>query len=76
MRGESAYLYVTAARSINVSVSAFNEEDFKLSIKEINESSHRQGILTPIFVMNNARIHHYCGLNDDEEIASYRIKYP
>ncbi|TBU03944.1 putative DDE-like endonuclease, partial [Hamiltosporidium magnivora] len=28
-----------------------------------------------IFVMDNARIHHYRGLNDDEEIASYRIKY-
>ncbi|TBU09204.1 hypothetical protein CWI36_0051p0010 [Hamiltosporidium magnivora] len=25
--------------------------------------------------MDNARIHHYRGLNDDEEIASYRIKY-
>ncbi|TBT99626.1 putative DDE endonuclease, partial [Hamiltosporidium magnivora] len=35
----------------------------------------RQGILTPIVVMDNARIHHYRGLNDDEEIASYRIKY-
>ncbi|TBU09605.1 hypothetical protein CWI38_2134p0010 [Hamiltosporidium tvaerminnensis] len=35
--------------------------------------NHRQGILTPIFVMDNARIHHYCGLNDDEEIASILI---
>ncbi|TBU10108.1 DDE-like endonuclease, partial [Hamiltosporidium tvaerminnensis] len=54
---------------------AVNGEDFKLSIKEINESCQRQGILTPIVVMDNARIHHYRGLNDDEEIASYRIKY-
>ncbi|TBU11490.1 DDE-like endonuclease [Hamiltosporidium tvaerminnensis] len=91
MRGESAYLSVTAARSRNISVvaamnkygmiyykiheRAVNGEDFKLFIKEINESCQRQGILTPIFVMDNARIHHYRGLNDDEEIASYRIKY-
>ncbi|TBU08120.1 putative DDE-like endonuclease [Hamiltosporidium magnivora] len=54
---------------------AVNGEDFKLSIKEINESCQRQGISIPIFVMDNARIHHYRGLNDDEEIASYRLKY-
>ncbi|TBU10378.1 reverse transcriptase [Hamiltosporidium tvaerminnensis] len=91
MRGESAYLSVTAARNRNILVvaamnkygliyhkiheRAVNCEDFKLSIKEINESCQRQRILTPIFVMDNARIHHYRGLNDDEEIASYRIKY-
>ncbi|TBU19960.1 DDE-like endonuclease [Hamiltosporidium tvaerminnensis] len=91
MRGESAYLSVTAARSRNISVVAainkygmiyhknhervVNGEDFKLSIKVINESWQRQGILSPIFVMDNSRIHHYRGLNDDEEIASYRIKY-
>ncbi|TBU20097.1 hypothetical protein CWI38_0133p0020 [Hamiltosporidium tvaerminnensis] len=75
---ESAYLSVTEARSRNISVvavmnkygmiyhkiheRAVNDEDLELSIKEINESY-------------NARIHHYRGLNDDEEIASYRIKY-
>ncbi|TBU20508.1 DDE-like endonuclease, partial [Hamiltosporidium tvaerminnensis] len=91
MRGASAYLSVTAARSRNISVvaamnkygmiyhkiheRAVNGEDFKLSIKEINESCQRQGISIPIFVMDNARIHHYRGLNDDEEIASYRLKY-
>ncbi|TBU11953.1 DDE-like endonuclease [Hamiltosporidium tvaerminnensis] len=91
MRGESAYLSVTAARSKNISVvaamnkygmiyhkiheKAVNGEDFKLFIKEINESCQRQGILTSIFVMDNARIHYYRGLNDDEEITSYRIKY-
>lgn len=91
MRGESAYLSVTAARSRNISVvaamnkygmiyhkiheRAVNGEDFKVSLKEINESCQRQGIPRPIFVMDNVRIHHYRGLNDDEEIASYRIKY-
>ncbi|TBU20507.1 DDE-like endonuclease [Hamiltosporidium tvaerminnensis] len=91
MRGASAYLSVTAARSRNISVvaamnkygmiyykiheRAVNGEDFKLFFKEINESVQRQGILTPIFVMDNAKIHHYRGLNDDEEIVSYRIKY-
>ncbi|TBU00184.1 putative DDE endonuclease [Hamiltosporidium tvaerminnensis] len=91
MRGKSAYLSVTAARSRNISVvatmnrygmiyhkireKAANGKDIKLSIKEINQSCQRQGILTPIFVMENARIHHFRELNDDEEIASYLIKY-
>ncbi|TBT96776.1 DDE-like endonuclease [Hamiltosporidium tvaerminnensis] len=91
MRGASAYLSVTAARSRNISVvaamnkygmiyhkiheRAVNGEDFRLFIKEINESCQRQGNLTSIFVMDNARIHHYRGLNDDQEIASYRIKH-
>ncbi|TBU11583.1 DDE-like endonuclease [Hamiltosporidium tvaerminnensis] len=77
MRSGSAYLSVTALRGRNISVvaamnkygriyhkiheRAVNGEDFKLFIKEINESCQR--------------IHHYRGLNDDEEIASYRIKY-
>ncbi|TBU10591.1 DDE-like endonuclease, partial [Hamiltosporidium tvaerminnensis] len=80
IRSESAYLSVTAARSRNISeVSAMNkygmiyhkihervinDEDFKLFFKDIHLS-----------LMDNARIHHYQGLNDDEEIASYRIKY-
>ncbi|TBU00953.1 putative DDE endonuclease, partial [Hamiltosporidium magnivora] len=88
---KSAYLSVTAARSRNISVvatmnrygmiyhkireKAANGKDIKLSIKEINQSCQRQGILTPIFVMENARIHHFRELNDDEEIASYLIKY-
>ncbi|TBU07224.1 hypothetical protein CWI36_0306p0010 [Hamiltosporidium magnivora] len=84
MRGESAYLSVTEARSRNISVvavmnkygmiyhkiheRAVNDEDLKLSIKEINESCQPQGILTPIFVIDNARIHQYRGLNDDEKL--------
>ncbi|TBU05401.1 DDE-like endonuclease [Hamiltosporidium magnivora] len=78
MRGESSYLSVIAARSRNISVvAAMNkyDKDFKLSIKEINESCQRQGILIPIFVMDIARVHLYRELNDDEEIASIRIKY-
>ncbi|TBU11544.1 hypothetical protein CWI38_1149p0020 [Hamiltosporidium tvaerminnensis] len=81
---ESAYLSVTEARSRNISVvavmnkygmiyhkiheRAVNDEDLKLSIKEINESCQPQGILTPIFVIDNARIHQYRGLNDDEKL--------
>ncbi|TBU11193.1 hypothetical protein CWI38_1330p0020 [Hamiltosporidium tvaerminnensis] len=82
MKGESAYLSVTAARSRNISVVAAmnkysmiyykiheragNREDFKLSIKYIYESCQRQGISTPNFVIDNARIHHYLGSNDYE----------
>ncbi|TBT99822.1 hypothetical protein CWI36_1836p0010 [Hamiltosporidium magnivora] len=49
--------------------------DFKLSINEINEICQEQRISTPIFVIDNARIHHYRGLDDDEEIAADRIKF-
>ncbi|KAK1350757.1 hypothetical protein LUQ84_000036 [Hamiltosporidium tvaerminnensis] len=85
MRSESAYLSATAARSRNISeVSAMNkygmiyhkiherainDEDFKLFFKDIHLSCQRQGILTSILVMDNARIHHYQGLNDDEEFS-------
>ncbi|TBU03257.1 hypothetical protein CWI37_0325p0010, partial [Hamiltosporidium tvaerminnensis] len=60
--------YATSFRELEV------DNDFKLYIKEINETCQRQGILTPIFVMDNARIHHYRGLNDDEEIASINLE--
>ncbi|TBU13171.1 hypothetical protein CWI38_0512p0060, partial [Hamiltosporidium tvaerminnensis] len=81
-RDESGYLSLTASRCRNITVvvamnkygmiyhkihdNAVNNEDFKLSIKRF---------VKIIFVIENARIHHYRGLNDDEEIASYRIKY-
>ena len=50
---------------------AVNGEDFKISLKEINTCCQSQGISNPIFVMDNARIHHYRGLNNVKEIALY-----
>ena len=54
---------------------AVNGEDFKISFKEINTCCQNQGISNPIFVMDNARIYQYRGLDNDEEIALYQLKY-
>ncbi|KAF7670475.1 hypothetical protein CDIK_4599, partial [Cucumispora dikerogammari] len=54
---------------------AVNINDFILALKEINESSSRYGIDTSIFIMNNARIHHYRGMREDAEISALRINY-
>ncbi|KAF7685161.1 hypothetical protein CDIK_4090 [Cucumispora dikerogammari] len=54
---------------------AVNGESFKEALKEIKECCVRKGISSPIFIMDNARIHHYRGLRKDEEAASYRINY-
>lgn len=90
-QGVSAYVSVPAARSRNISViaamnkygmiyhtiqeRAVNGEDFKHHLKVINERCLSFGIQNPIFVMDNARIHHYKGLNEDEEVSLYNIKY-
>ena len=54
---------------------AINGEDFKQSFIEINNKCGDIGIENPIFIMDNARIHHYRGLNNDESISSFRIVY-
>ncbi|KAF7677995.1 hypothetical protein CDIK_4501, partial [Cucumispora dikerogammari] len=90
-RGESAYISVLAARSRNISVIAamnkygmiyhliqertVNEEDFKNSLKEIKESCLNLGVVSTIFVMDNARIYHYRGLTKDEKVSTYNIRY-
>ncbi|KAF7685235.1 hypothetical protein CDIK_4017 [Cucumispora dikerogammari] len=54
---------------------AVNGEDFKIALKKINEACLRSGILAPIFVMDNARIHHYRGLSEDIKVTAYNIRY-
>ncbi|TBU11802.1 hypothetical protein CWI38_1033p0020 [Hamiltosporidium tvaerminnensis] len=76
-RGESACLSYFSGRSNEQICMIYhktyerivNEKNLKLSNKEIYESCKQQKILTSIFVMNNARISHNRGLNEDEEIA-------
>ncbi len=87
--GESAYLTVPAARSRNISViaamnkygmvyhkiqeRAVNGEDFNSSLKDTNNSCIEKNINSPIFIMDNTRIHTYRGLAEDEEITRMNI---
>jgi transposase len=89
--GQSSYVVVSASRSRNISVIAamnkygmiyhkinersVNGEDFKVFLKEIKIKCVEAEILNPIFIMDNARIHHYRGLFEDPEIAQYNIRY-
>ena len=75
---------VSAARSRNISVvaamnkygmvfhkiheKAVNEENFKDALKEIHRACVSVGIDSPVFIMDNARIHHYRGLDADPEV--------
>ena len=86
--GCSPYVSVSAARSRNISVlavmnkygmihhkvfnQALNGEDFKSALIEIKDKCTSKGILNPIFLAVNARIHHYS--NVEELIASLQLK--
>lgn len=89
--GQSSYVVVSASRSRNISVIAamnkygmiyhkinersVNGEDFKVFLKEIKTKCIEAEISNPIFIMDNARIHHYGGLFEDPEIVQYNIRY-
>ena len=75
---------VSAARSRNISVvaamnkygmvfhkiheKAVNEKNFKDALKEIHHACVSMGIDSPVFIMGNAKIHHYRGLDADPEV--------
>lgn len=79
-KGTPARVSTPVSRSRNISVlaamnknellfkkirfSAFNGEVFKQSLLEIYELCTSKNILNPIFILDNARIHHYRGLMD------------
>ena len=89
--GQSAYCYVNAARSRNISVaaainkngiiyskiheSALNGETFKMFLVELKNACVEKGVLNPVFVMDNARIHHYNGLNQTLIDERIEIRY-
>lgn len=80
LKGVSPYVTVAAARSRNISViAAMNKygmiyhkinnhpvtgEDFKNWIIELKRLCIEIGITNPHFILDNARIHHYNGLNN------------
>ena len=51
---------------------ALNGKDFKSALIEIKDKCTSKGILNPIFLAVNARIHHYS--NVEEFIASLQLK--
>ena len=75
--GSSPYVSVSAARSRNISVvaamnkygliyhkihnTAVNGEDFKTCLIELKNQCLAAGISDPVFILDNARIHHYKG---------------
>ncbi|XP_029657634.1 uncharacterized protein LOC115231855 [Octopus sinensis] len=89
--GHSAYLSVSASRSRNISVvaamnkygmlfhkihdKAVNGEDFKTVLLEIKALCLSKDITNPIFIMDNARIHHYRGLENDTEVSTIIRKF-
>lgn len=79
-KGFSSFVDFQAASSRNFSIFAamnennmlfkkindttINREDFKESVISLKQKCTEMGIHTLIFVMDNARIHHYSGLKD------------
>lgn len=90
-RGESPYLLVPAARSRNISVlaamnansmifhrifeKALTGEDFKEGLVQIRDAAISKGIETPVFILDNARIHHYKGLAEKIEELNIKLIY-
>lgn len=91
LSGSSAYLTVPAARSRNISViaamnksgmiyykineKAFCGNDFINSMRELKEACDFKGINSPVFIMDNARIHHYNGIASDPVVGNLEIFY-
>lgn len=91
LRGTSAYVDVSSARSRNISVvAAMNKQgmifkkvyerpvngvDFKNSFFEIHQNCIEIGITNPIFIMDNARIHHYSEFKNDPLFQSLNVFY-
>lgn len=91
IKGTSAIINVPAARSRNISVLGamnkngmiyskindrpFNGEIFKDSLVELKAFCNQINIISPVFIMDNARIHHYSGLMNVVEEFGFIVKY-
>jgi len=89
--GVSPYVNVTNARSRNISIvasmnkygmiyykihdSAINGETFKLFLSELHAKCIDSEIENPIFIMDNAKIHHYRGLSETINRLQIQIEY-
>ena len=90
-KGQTAYTFVSAARSRNISVMAacskvgmlyhkiqsfpFNGETFKESLIELSGKCLEKGMFNFVFIMDNARIHHYQGLQACLEAEGLNIVF-
>ena len=52
---------------------AVNEENFKDALKEIHHACVSMGIDSPVFIMGNAGIHHYRGLDAETVTAAFHL---
>ena len=55
--------------------SAFNGEAFKSSLVELNSVCQQKGIINPVFVLDNCRIHHYIGLRVTIEALGLNLMF-
>ncbi len=78
--GSSSYVNTPTVRCRNISLvaamnknsmifnkihdSSINGENSKESLKEIKTTFQNQGIINPIFIMDNSRIHNYSGVKE------------
>ncbi|KAF7685951.1 hypothetical protein CDIK_3300 [Cucumispora dikerogammari] len=53
---------------------AVNGEDFKDVLQAIKSACADRGILTPTFILNNARIYHYKRLSESPDISNFNIR--
>ena len=89
--GSSPYVSVSAARSHNISVvaamnkydliyhkihnTAINSEDFKTCLIELKNQCLAAEISDPVFILDNARIYHYKGLNKTISKLNLKLCY-
>ena len=89
--GTQANLSVPAVRTRNISIFAamnkygmiiyevfkrpINGEDFKTCLVNLKERCDVMSIKNQVFIMDNARIHHYCGLHEIIQRMGLRMVY-
>ena len=90
-QGISAYVTVSAAKSQNILVvaainkygmifhkvydKAITKEDFKQCLIELKATTVSTGIENTIYILDNARIRHYCGLQETINQLNLNICY-
>lgn len=58
-----------------IHIRAVNGEDFKIALRDYKNVCNTKLISNPVFIIDNARIHHYRGIFYDEEFSNYEIMY-
>jgi transposase len=59
----------------HVNVNPVTGENFKTYLENLKNICHNKNILNPIFILDNARIHHYSGIADLVNLLNLNILY-